>query len=299
MTGVSPRHKRDIVIAMTTPSDQFKTSAEITWCKGCGNFGIWAALQNAFVELGLKPEDILLVYGIGCHGHMINYLRTFGVQGIHGRSLPLATGAKIANQNLQVLTVAGDGDQLGEGGNHLIHASRRNSDISCFIHNNQLYSLTVGQASPTSDKGSRTRSTPQGVSDEPLNPLALALASGATFIARGFAGNVPQLTRVLVAAIKHKGFALVDVLQPCITLNHLNTFSWFRERIYELGPDHDVKDKTLAFQKAQEWGQRIPLGVFYQVEKPVLEKQLLPDPEMVLAQQPLETSIKKLLSEFQ
>ena len=239
-----------------------------------------------------------MVYGIGCHGHMLNYLKTYGIQGLHGRALPVAIGAKIANQNLQVLAVAGDGDQLGEGGNHLIHACRKNPDITCLIHNNQLYSLTVGQASPTSDKGSKTRSTPRGVIDEPLNPVALAVAAGATFVARGFAGDMKQLAGVLVAAIKHQGFALVDVLQPCITLNRLNTLDWFRERVYQLGPEHDTQNKVQAFQKAQEWGEKIPLGIFYQVERPVLEKQLLPSPEMVLAEQSLEVDIKKLLAEF-
>jgi 2-oxoglutarate ferredoxin oxidoreductase subunit beta len=183
--------------------NQFRTSQEITWCPGCGNFGIWAALQAAFKELGLRSDQIFIAYGIGCHGHMVNYLKTYGFQGVHGRALPLALGVKIANKNLKVLAVVGDGDQLGEGGNHLLHAARRNPDLTCIIHNNQLYSLTVGQASPTSDKNSQTRSTPKGVFDESLNPLAVSLAAGASFVARGFAGDIPALTKLLVRAIEH------------------------------------------------------------------------------------------------
>ena len=277
--------------------DEFKTNQKITWCLGCGNFGIWAALKNAFIEMGLRPDQIFSVYGIGCHGHMINYLKTYGFEGVHGRALPLATGAKIANKSLKVMAIVGDGDQLGEGGNHLIHASRRNPDITCVLHNNQLYSLTVGQPSPTSDKGAKTRSTPEGVFDQPFNPLALAIASGASFVARGFAGDIPQLTKILVEAVNHRGFALVDVLQPCVALNHLNTYSWFRERIYNL-ENHDAKNKVLAFEKSLEWGEKIPLGIFYQKERPTLEEQLLPDKDAILAEQPLELSIEKLLAEF-
>ncbi len=280
------------------PNDQFKTKEEITWCRGCGNFGIWIALQNAFKQLGLKPDQVFTVYGIGCHGHMVNYLKTYGFEGIHGRALPLATGAKIANKNLKVMVITGDGDQLGEGGNHLIHTARRNPDITCLIHNNQLYSLTVGQASPTSDKGTKTRSTPMGIFDEPINPLALGLAAGASFVARTFAGDMPHLTQTLVEAIKHKGFSLVDILQPCVVLNHVNTFSWFYQRVYPL-ENHDSKNKILAFEKAQEWGEKIPIGVFYREERPTLEEQLLPEKDMVLAEEPLEISIEKLLTEFQ
>jgi 2-oxoglutarate ferredoxin oxidoreductase subunit beta len=277
----------------------FKTSAKIVWCQGCGNFGIWASLQKAFQELNLRPDQILAVYGIGCHGHMANYLKINNFEGLHGRALPLATGAKIANQNLNVLAVVGDGDQLGEGGNHLIHASRRNPNITCVLHNNQLYSLTVGQASPASEKGMKTKSTPQGVFDPPLNPLALALASGATFVARGFAGDIPHLTKILVAGMKHRGFSLIEVLQPCTTLNHLNTFTWFRERIYKLEDKGRLpQDKTEAFRMTQEWGKKIPLGIFFQEERPTLEEQLLPDKDQVLAEQPLGLSIEKLLAEF-
>ncbi|MDP3093889.1 MAG: thiamine pyrophosphate-dependent enzyme [bacterium] len=280
--------------------DRFKTPAEIVWCKGCGNFGILESLQRAFQELRLKSNEIFAVYGIGCHGHMANYLNVNSFEGIHGRAIPLAIGAKIANKGLRVLAIAGDGDQLAEGGNHLIHASRKNPDITCLIHNNQLYSLTVGQASPTSEKGIKTKTTPQGVVEPQLNHLALAIASGATFVARSFSGDIPHLTKILIEAINHKGFSVVDILQPCTSLNYLNTFSWYKQRIYKLEEtDHNARDKRKAFAKTQEWGEKIPVGVFYKEERPTLEEQLLPSKEMILAEQPVGVSIKKLLSEFQ
>jgi 2-oxoglutarate ferredoxin oxidoreductase subunit beta len=281
------------------PNNQFKTNQEIVWCKGCGNFGILVALQNAFKELKLNPDQILAFYGIGCHGHMANYLKINNFEGLHGRALPLATGAKLANKNLTVLAVAGDGDQLGEGGNHLIHAAKHNIDITCVLHNNQIYSLTVGQASPTSEKGFKTKSTPDGVFDQPINPVAISIAAGASFVARSFAGDVPHLTQTLIKAIQHPGFALVDILQPCVTLNYLNSFTWFKERIYKLEetgyqPDNKVK----AFEKAQEWGEKIPLGIFYREERLTLEDALLPQIKKSLAEMSLETKINGLLSEF-
>jgi len=284
---------------MKSQKNKFRTDQHIIWCPGCGNFGILAALENAFLELGLKPNEIFAVYGIGCHGHMANYLKVYNFEGLHGRALPLATGVKIANKNLKVLAVVGDGDQLGEGGNHLIHASRRNPDIKCILHNNQLYSLTVGQASSTSDLKTKTKSTPEGVFDLPLNPLALAIASGAGFVARGFAGNIPQLTKIFIQALKHKGFALIDVLQPCVSLNYFNTASWYKQRIYELGKDYDPQDKVLAFKRALEWGEKIPIGVFYKEERPTLEDNLLPTKNTILAQEPLKVVLKDILTEFQ
>lgn len=278
--------------------DKFQTGQKIIWCPGCGNFGIFQAVQKAFQGLGLEPWQVFVAYGIGCHGHLANYLKTYGFQGIHGRALPLATGVKIANKDLTVLAVAGDGDQLGEGGNHLIHACRKNPDITCLIHNNQLYSLTVGQASPTSEKGARTRTTPQGVVDPQLNPVALAIASGATFVARSFAGDMDHLTGIITKAIEHKGFALVDILQPCVTLNPINTFTWFKERVYKLEEtNHQPQDKSAAFEKSLEWGKRIPIGVFYQEQRPTLEDNLSADQKQ-LASSPSKLRLEDLLNEF-
>ncbi|PIP18381.1 MAG: 2-oxoacid ferredoxin oxidoreductase [Parcubacteria group bacterium CG23_combo_of_CG06-09_8_20_14_all_35_6] len=279
-------------------NNEFRTQAKIIWCQGCGNFGILTALENAFKKLGLSSNQIAAVYGIGCHGHMANYLKVYNFEGIHGRALPIASGIKIANKKLKVISIVGDGDQLGEGANHLVHASKRNSDITCLIHNNQIYSLTVGQASPTSEKGIKTKTTPQGVVDQQLNPLALAIASGATFVARSFAGDIPYLTEVLVQAINHKGFSLVDILQPCISLNHINTFTWYRERIYKLEETkYSPNDKNLAFAKSLEWGEKIPIGVFYREQRLTLEDQLL-NKDIVLADQALDVLIKDLLKEF-
>lgn len=303
------------------PSDQFKTPCQITWCKGCGDFGILTALKNAFLKLGWGADDVLLVYGIGCHGHMINYLKTYGFGGLHGRALPLASGAKVANHKLNVICIVGDGDQLGEGGNHLIHAARRNTDITCLIHNNQNYALTVGQTSPTSEKGYKSKSTPQGASEEPLSPIALAVSSGATFVARSFAGDVNHLTEIIIKGLKHKGFSLIDVLQPCVTLNYLNTYSWFYKRVYKLknsntqakrrvedegklrrrqtSSTYNLKSKLAAFKKSLEWGDKIPIGIFYQEDRPTFEKELPQIREKPLVEQPLdEINIDKLLKEF-
>jgi len=278
--------------------NRFQTDQQIIWCPGCGNFGVFQALQNTLEELNLRPDQVLAVFGVGCHGHMANYLKTYTVEALHGRAIPLAMGVKLANNSLTVLAIAGDGDQLGEGGNHLIHACRKNPDIKCLIHNNQLYSLTVGQASPTSDLGTKTKTTPDGVFDQPLNSLTLALASGASFVARGFAGNVPQLTRILIEAIKHKGFAVIDILQPCPSLNKANTFQWFQQRVYELGKNYNFKDKNKAFEKALEWGEKIPIGIFYQENRPTLEDHLLPVLKKSINNLFLKTDFKKLIAEF-
>ncbi len=280
-------------------NNKFKTGQKSTWCPGCANFGILAALENAFQELKLEPWQVFASFGIGCHGQMSNYLNTYCFEGLHGRALPLAIGVKIANKNLTVLSIAGDGDQLGEGGNHFVHACRKNPNITCLIHNNQLYSLTVGQASPTSGLGVKTRTTPQGVFDQPLNPMVLAIASGASFVSRAFAGDIPHLTEILIKAIQHKGFSVVDILQPCITLNSINTFDWFKQRIYKLEEfGYEPNNKTAAMEKALEWGERIPIGIFYREERPVLEENLLPEKEMILVEQKLGTGLKDLLREF-
>ena len=283
---------------MATP-DEFNCHNKITWCLGCGNFGILQALKNAFLKLGLKPSDILIVYGIGCHGHMVNYLRTYGFEGLHGRALPLAIGAKIANKDLVVVAIAGDGDQLGEGGNHLIHAARRNHDITCIIHDNQIYALTVGQASPTSDKGMKTKTTPEGVFEGPVNPLSLAIAASASFVAQGFAGNVNHLTEILIEGIKHRGFSLINVLQPCVTLNYLNTYSWFYQRVYQIDEkNHQLEDRIEAMKKAWEEG-KIPLGIIYKKERPIFEEKFPNLAEKILVKEPIDKiKIVDLLKEF-
>lgn len=252
----------------------FETNIKPTWCPGCGNFGIWASLKGALTQCKIASHDAVVVYGVGCHGNMVDWMRVYGVRGLHGRALPLAQGLKLANPNLSVICVVGDGDCLGEGGNHFIHAAKRNPNITVIIHNNGVYALTTGQASPTAQTGFRTKSTPEGVVDEPVNPLGLAIISGATFAARGFAGDIPSLTDIIARAIAHKGFSVVDVLQPCVTFDKVHTYQWYQERIYKVeGNDGGKSNREHALIRSLEWGDKIPTGVFYQVSKPTSEER--------------------------
>ena len=246
---------------------------EPAWCPGCGNFAIREALIKAIEALGLAPKDFVIVSGIGQGAKMPHYLRCNTFNGLHGRSLPVATGLKIANHNLTVIAEAGDGDIYGEGGNHLIHTMRRNPNITLLVHNNQIYGLTKGQASPTSVPQLKTKTQPFGILSESLNPMALAVAMNASFVARGFAGDVEGLKNLMVEAVQHRGFSLLDILQPCVTFNKVNTYSWYRERVYYL-KDHDPQDRIKAFEKALEWGDRIPLGIIYINKRPCFEDRI-------------------------
>jgi 2-oxoglutarate/2-oxoacid ferredoxin oxidoreductase subunit beta len=251
------------------------TPCSPTWCPGCGDIAIWAAFKNAAVQKGWDNTNTALVAGIGCHGHLLNFTKLTSFEGLHGRAIPVATGIKLANHNLNVFVFTGDGDCFGEGGNHFIHACRRNHDITVFIHDNAIYGLTTGQTSPTSPHKYKTKSTPQGNPDYPIHPLTLALATGATFVARGYAGDIPKLTELMVKANEHKGVAILDILQPCITWNKEYTHSYFRDNTYYLDQDHDVTNIGEAFKKSLEWGpKQIALGVFYQIDQPTYESQL-------------------------
>ncbi len=243
------------------------------WCPGCGNFGILSAVKKALVELKIEPHQVLLVSGIGQAGKLPHYMRGNIFNSLHGRPVPPAVAAKIANPELIVIAVSGDGDAYGEGGNHFLHAARRNHRITYLVHNNQVYGLTKGQTSPTSDSGFITRSTPQGA-PVPINPLALAIALDTSFVARGFSGEIDHLAGLIKAGIQHPGFALIDILQPCPSFNFKNTFNWYRERVYRLGADYDPTDKLAAFARAQEWGEKIPIGIIYKKERPTFEEQL-------------------------
>lgn len=270
-----------------------------TWCPGCGNFGILTAVKRALVELDLEPHRVLMVSGIGQAGKLPHYMRCHTLNMLHGRTLPAAAGAKMANPELVVIALGGDGDGYGEGGNHFIHAVRRNHDVTYIVHNNQVYGLTKGQASPTSDPGFVTKTTPQGAYS-PVSPLSLAIALDGSFVARGFAGDVNHLTELIKRAIGHRGFALIDVLQPCVTFNHRNTYAWYRERVYKLEePGYDPANKLAAFEKAQEWGERIPIGVLYRKERATFEQQLPPLARGPLVRQVIEPrQIEGLLDEF-
>ncbi len=273
---------------MKKPND-FNTTHEPTWCPGCGNFGLWGAFKQALAELDIPRHKIFGSYGIGCSSNGANFTKINVFHGLHGRPLPVAEGVKMANHDLTVIALGGDGDGFGEGGNHFMHACRANHDIAYFVHDNQIYGLTTGQTSPTSAKGIKSKSNPLGAIDRPVNPIALALSLGATFVARGFTGDIPHLAKLMKAAIKHKGFGFVDILQPCFTFNKHNTHQYFRERVYKLA-GNDTSDFDKAQKLAREWDRedKIPLGIFFQNEsEPVFHEQL---PQLTK-----ETLIKKKL----
>jgi len=259
---------------MVTLQD-LKTPKKNTWCPGCGNFGILMGFKQALIQLGLRRDQVVLVSGIGCHGKMVNYVNTNGFHGIHGRVLPLATGIKLANPNLTVVGFAGDADCYDEGWGHFSHAIRRNIDITLIVHNNMVLGLTTGQTTATSQKGVKTKSTPFGSIPPALNPIAHALVSNGTFVARGYSGDTRHLTGLMVEALKHRGFAFLDVFQPCVTFNYHNTYDWFKERIYKLEEEgHDYADRQKALEKSFEWGERIPIGIFCKEERPTYRDSL-------------------------
>lgn len=246
--------------------DGFYSAFPNQWCPGCGNFGILNALKKALVAQELTPEKILVISGIGQAAKTPHFMACNMFHGLHGRALPLALGAKIANHDLKIIVNTGDGDCYGEGGNHFIHAIRRNPDLTLLVHNNQVYGLTKGQASPTSAYGMTTAMQTGGVISDPFNGLLVALAIGVGFVARGFAGNIDHLSDLIQQAMRHKGFSLIDILQPCVTFNKVNTYDWYKQRIYE--HDNPVPD---SFEKAvvlaREGEDRIPIGIFYRKEK--------------------------------
>ena len=245
------------------------TPVKPDWCPGCGNYGILTAVTGAVVELGLEREQVVIVSGIGCHGKIVNYVNVNGFHGIHGRVIPTATGIKLANPELTVIGFAGDADQYDEGWDHFCHAMRRNVDMTLIVHDNQTLGLTTGQTTATSLQGFKSKSTPFGSVMPPLNPIANALVSNGTFVARGFAGDPRHLQSLIVEAVRHRGFGYVDVFQPCVSFNYLNTYQWFRERLYKLNEQgHDYADRQKALAKSFEWGERIPIGVFYKEDKP-------------------------------
>ncbi|MEF3254615.1 MAG: 2-oxoacid:ferredoxin oxidoreductase subunit beta [Deferribacterales bacterium] len=252
---------------------EFNSGKIPNWCPGCGNFAIWNAIKGAVAELEINGKDIVNVSGIGCSGKMLNYLRTYGFHTLHGRTMPVATGVKLANHKLTVIVNGGDGDGYGMGIGHLIHAIRRNLDITYLIHNNHVYGLTTGQASPTADKGLKTKSTPHGVIDEPLNGLLLALSAGATFIARGYSGELEFLKEIIKEGILHKGFSLIEILQPCVTFGKSYNYEYYDNKVYRLGSEHERSDYMSALNILMEQ-EKLATGVIYKIEKPTQESQL-------------------------
>jgi 2-oxoglutarate/2-oxoacid ferredoxin oxidoreductase subunit beta len=273
---------------------------ESAWCPGCGNFPMLKSFKQALAELEIRPEEIALVSGIGQSGKFPHYLKCNMANGIHGRTLPVATGIRLANHDLKVVATAGDGDCYGEGGNHLLAALRKNPDLTLVVHNNQVYALTKGQASPTTDQGYQTLLQPHGVPYPPLHALAIAVAQDCSWLGRGFAGRGEHLTVLYKQALTHKGFALLEVLQPCVSFNKVNTFAWYDKRVYdvEAEPDYDPENELWAYQKAKEWGERIPIGVIYRHSRPTLEEghPVLQDGPLV--RQHPERPVAALLADF-
>ncbi|MBN1223857.1 MAG: 2-oxoacid ferredoxin oxidoreductase [Candidatus Aminicenantes bacterium] len=235
---------------------------DIAWCPGCGNFSILQSLKLALAELDRKPVNVVLISGIGQAAKIPHYLKVHFFNGLHGRALPPATAIKAVNPKLTVIAESGDGDMYGEGGNHFLHAIRRNPDITNIVHNNMVYGLTKGQASPTSSLGFRTPVQVRGVFLEPFNPLTLAIALGAPFVARTFSGEIDKTKEILKKAIAFKGYALVDILQPCVSFNKVNTFKWFQENTYWLDDSYDPKNRDAAMQVALR-RDKLPLGLIY------------------------------------
>jgi 2-oxoglutarate ferredoxin oxidoreductase subunit beta len=244
---------------------------ETTWCPGCGNFSILKAVKQALVACRLRPQDVIFVSGIGQAAKAPHYLNVNLFDGLHGRSLPVATGVKLANPKKTVIVESGDGCNYGEGGNHFLAALRRNIDVTLLVHNNQVYGLTKGQASPTSETGFVTKVQPGGVASSPFNPVAVAVALRGGFVARAFAGMVDHLALIIQEAISHRGFSLVDILQPCVSFNKVNTFSWYKSRCKELPPDYDPTNWESAMKTAEEWGDNIPVGILYWNNRPAFE----------------------------
>ena len=250
----------------------FKGQVDPDWCPGCGDFGVLNSIQRACAELGLRPHEILTVSGIGCSSNLPGYFNAYGMHTLHGRALAVATGAKLGNHELNVVVTGGDGDGYGIGGNHFTHTARRNIDLTYIVMNNQIYGLTTGQISPTSSLGMKTKSTPFGSVELPINPITSAIMNGATFVARGYSGDVRHLTTMIKAAMQHKGFALVDVFSPCVTFNNDNGHDFFKERVRKLeDEEHNTADWQTACEKAMMWGDTIYTGLFFQKEAPTLD----------------------------
>jgi 2-oxoglutarate/2-oxoacid ferredoxin oxidoreductase subunit beta len=243
-----------------------KGKVDPDWCPGCGDFGVLAAVQKALVELQIPKHEVATISGIGCSSNFPGFIDTYGMHTLHGRSLPVASGMKLANHGMTVLVTGGDGDGFGIGAGHFVHTMRRNLDLTYIVMDNQIYGLTTGQTSPTSRIGMKTKSMPFGNVDAPVNPVSLALAAGATFVARGFSADQKHLTELIKKAIEHKGFSFLDVFSPCVTYNHDNTFQWFRPRVKKLeeNPEYDPSDFQAAVEKSLLWGDEIPIGVFFE-----------------------------------
>src|SRR5690242_7757962 len=273
------------IIEPTAPSEAPKSAAQLVkdsfkgkihpdWCPGCGDFSVLSALQLALFELGLQPHQVVVISGIGCSSNLPGFINTYGMHTLFRSSLAVGTGMKLGNHSLKVICVGGDGDGYGIGGNHFLHTMRRNVDLTYIVMDNQIYGLTTGQVSPTSAKGMKTKSTPHGSVENPINPMPMAMIGGATYVARGFSGKQKHLVEILKGAIQHRGFSLVDVFSPCVTYNKDNTYQWFNPRVKILEEEkYDPTDFYKAIDKAYQWGEEIPIGLIWKrTDLPSLEE---------------------------
>lgn len=285
---------------MVVELKQFETVAKPDWCPGCGDFGIQVAMKRAFTNLQLDPDGIALISDIGCSGKMPHWINTYGLHSLHGRAVAAATGVKFANRDLNVLVSIGDGGAYGIGMGHLMHAIRRNVDMTVLVHNNMVYGLTKGQMTPTSRKGFKTPSSPFGAIEVPVNPMSLALSLGGSFVARGYAGDVLHLTSLIEEGIKHKGFSLIDIFQPCVTFNKDQTYAYFLKQIYKLEEEkaYDRGNWAAAMEKARQ-DDRWPIGVFYQEQRPTYEDEDAGRAEVAAVNLPVENiDIRKVMESY-
>ncbi|MFO7820116.1 MAG: thiamine pyrophosphate-dependent enzyme [Halanaerobacter sp.] len=278
----------------------YEGERETAWCPGCGNFPLRQILVDALVDLDLKPSEVTMFTGIGQAPKMPHYMKINGFNGLHGRALPPAIGMRVANKDMKVIVETGDGNAYGEGGNHLLHNIRRNPDLAHFVHDNQIYGLTKGQASPTSGEEIKSPVQPNGITAQPLNPIKFAVSMEASFVARGFVGNRDNLKMLMQEALKHRGYALIDILQPCVSFNKVNTYQWYAQRVYEIGDDYNPTDYEAAMKKAEEWGDDIPLGIIYKNEDKEIFHDKLPqvDDEPLVEKESSPQDKEDLLNEF-
>jgi 2-oxoglutarate ferredoxin oxidoreductase subunit beta len=272
---------------------------ETAWCPGCGNFPLLKAVKLALVKRGLEPHQVLFVAGIGQAAKTPHYLNANLFNGLHGRGIPVATGAKLANPNLVVIAESGDGCIYAEGGNHFLAAIRRNIDITLIVHDNQVYGLTKGQASPTSDEGFVTKAQPEGVAEVPFNPVTIAVAMHAGFVARSFVGMEEHLINVLIQAIDHKGFSLVDIFQPCVSFNRVNTYKWYKDRCKPIPSSYNPTDWEAAIRMAEQWGDEIPIGVIYRNNRAPFENHFsVLSRGPLVGREPDRSKIRKIMETY-
>ncbi|NBD22387.1 2-oxoacid:ferredoxin oxidoreductase subunit beta [Paenibacillus glycinis] len=282
---------------------EFRNNVKPNWCPGCGDFSVQAAIQRAAANVGLEPESLAVVSGIGCSGRISGYINAYGLHGIHGRALPIAQGVKLANRELTVIASGGDGDGFAIGMGHTVHAIRRNIDLTYIVMDNQIYGLTKGQTSPRSAEGFKTKSTPEGSIESTLSPLEIAMSAGATFIAQSFSSDLKQLTALIEAGLNHKGFSLINVFSPCVTFNKVNTYDWFKENIVNLDqfPDYDPSNRIAAMNKIMETNGMLTGLIYQNKERQAYESMITGFQPEGLANQDLSLSqdqFDKLLAEF-